>query len=129
MNWRYSAGLWMVLFLAGCQGDGGRDRWVRTELYFGLSRQGRVISEAQWREFLDGQVTPRFADGLSVVEVRGQWKDQSGAIVREPGKLLILLHRPGAEVEEKIEAVRAIYRERFQQESVLRADSEARVRF
>jgi hypothetical protein len=119
-----------VLLLAGCQTvHPGREWWVCTELYFGLTRQGQVISEDQWRDFLDHQVTPRFPDGLSVLDMHGQWKDPGGAIVREPGKLLIILHPPGAEADRKIEALRSIYRRRFQQESVLRSDSAATVSF
>jgi hypothetical protein len=50
--------------------------WVDTKLYFGLGpadRPEKGISEAHWRDFLDKEVTPRFPDGLSVVDVYGQW--------------------------------------------------------
>src|SRR5690606_33904629 len=52
--------------------------WVRSELYFGVGKANvdpgvDAIGEAQWREFLDGEVTPRFPDGLTVVDGYGQW--------------------------------------------------------
>src|SRR5580658_7515322 len=51
--------------------------WVDTKLYFGLGpadQPDKGVSEAQWRAFLDKEVTPRFPDGLSVVDVYGQWQ-------------------------------------------------------
>ncbi len=35
------------------------------------------ISEADWRDFLDREVTPRFPSGLSVVDVYGQWQGKN----------------------------------------------------
>src|SRR3954469_22345925 len=51
--------------------------WVDTRLLFGLGpadHPDQGISEAQWREFLDREVTPRFPDGLSVADIYGQWQ-------------------------------------------------------
>ena len=42
--------------------------WVDTRLYFGLGLANHPeegISEADWRDFLDREVTPRFPSGLS----------------------------------------------------------------
>ena len=50
---------------------------VEVDLYFG------EISPAQWTAFLDEEVTPRFPDGLSVIDVQGQWRNRQGAIGRE----------------------------------------------
>jgi len=51
--------------------------WAETDLYFGLGpadhpEQG--VSEAEWRAFLDREVTPRFPSGLSVIDAYGQWR-------------------------------------------------------
>src|SRR5579872_2119619 len=51
--------------------------WVDTKLYFGLGlidRPEQGVSEADWRGFLDREVTPRFPNGLSVLDVYGQWQ-------------------------------------------------------
>jgi hypothetical protein len=120
----------LLALTAGCQTTPPRaQHWVRTELYFGLSEEGHGISQAQWQSFLDRQVTPRFPDGLSVVDVAGQWKGESGQITREPSKLLILLHPPDGAIDKQIDELRAIYRRQFHQESVLRTDEPASVEF
>jgi hypothetical protein len=59
---------------------GSTKGWVDTTLYFGLGpadhpEQG--ISETEWRNFLDREVTPRFPAGLSVVDVYGQWQGKN----------------------------------------------------
>ena len=66
--------------------------YTRTTLYFGLSRPTGIVSERQWRAFLREQVTPRFPTGLTVWKANGQWKRQDGHIVREPAKVLLLVH-------------------------------------
>jgi hypothetical protein len=61
--------------------------WVDTQLYFGLGPAddaSKGISEAEWRKFLDKEVTPRFPAGLSVVDVYGQWHPEQDAGDRLP---------------------------------------------
>jgi len=58
--------------------------WVDTRLYFGLGPfdepgKGMGVSEAEWRLFLDREVTPRFSSGLSVLDVYGQWQGKNQA--------------------------------------------------
>ncbi|HEY7036267.1 MAG TPA: DUF3574 domain-containing protein [Thermomicrobiales bacterium] len=99
--------------------------WIRTELFFGTSMpDGKAVTEADWKGFLDGEITPRFPDGLTVLSGFGQWQEEDQDIVQERSKLLILLYPREYAVESgtKIEAIRAAYETRFQQESVLRTD-------
>lgn len=101
--------------------------WVRTELFFGTAKpDGSVVSEAEWREFLDSEVTPRFPDGLTVLNGSGQWQGEDEEIVQERSKIVVLLYpRPAVdESNEEIEAIRTAYEQQFQQESVLRADDD-----
>jgi hypothetical protein len=101
--------------------------WVRTELFFGTSRaDGPPVTEAEWRLFLDTEVTPRFPDGLTVINGSGQWQGEDDEVVQERSKILVLLY-PRAAVDEsngEIEAIRTAYEQQFQQESVLRADDD-----
>ena len=97
---------------------------VRTDLFFGAAKVGA----APWARFVAGVVTPRFPDGLSVLDARGQWRGPHG-IVREPTRVLVIYHRDDAASAMRIEAIRAIYRRRFAQTSVLRADSAACIGF
>ena len=93
------------------------------ELYFGRSIPGGgVVSDADWQRFLDEEVTPRFPNGLTVQDAFGQWRGQGG-IVREPSKRLVLVLSGTAADEAKLAAVRAAYRARFRQESVLLFES------
>jgi hypothetical protein len=103
---------------------------VRTELYFGRSQtDGGQVSDQQWEQFIEEEVTPRFPDGYTVVDGSGHWRLASGATTRESSKLLILIHSAGPDADAKIEDIRAAYRDRFKQESVLRSDERARVEF
>ena len=107
------------------------DLFIRTELFFGLGRvNGPDVTEDEFRMFLAEHVTPRFPDGLTVLTGRGQFRNSSGDIEREPSKLVIILYPPDQEnAHRKIEQIRREYKTAFQQESVLRADSTACVSF
>jgi len=108
----------------------GAEALQRSELYFGLSRpDGSTISDSDFQAFIDQEVTPRFPDGLTVVHGYGQWRQQDGKIVRESSRVLVLLHKQSAENHIEIESLRALYRQRFKQESVLRVDSISCVSF
>jgi Protein of unknown function (DUF3574) len=107
--------------------------WVDTKLYFGLGpadhpEQG--VSEAKWRDFLDKEVTPRFPDGLSVVEVYGQWQGKSETTPeRLRSKLLIIDYPDTAENRARIDAIRAAWKQRTGDESVLQVTTPAEVSF
>lgn len=112
-------------------GAPGAEVWVRTELFFGTDKPGPDVTDHQFGRFVNDTVTPRFPDGLTVLDGNGQWKDSSGRIVRERSKVVILLYPTGgaADSNRKIEEIRDAYEKRFQQESVLRADSEESISF
>jgi hypothetical protein len=105
----------------------GAEPWVRTELFFGTARpDGTMVSDAEWEQFLDTEITPRFPEGLTVLSGAGQWQEDDDSIVEERSKIVILLY-PRAAIEEshtEIEEIRAAYEREFQQESVLRADDD-----
>lgn len=105
----------------------GAEPWVRTELFFGASKpDGTEISESEWQAFLDAEITPRFPDGLTVLDAAGQWQGDNDEIVQERSKVVILLYprEAIAESNTEIEDIRVAYERAFQQESVLRADDD-----
>jgi len=112
---------------------GATKGWVDTKLYFGLGpadypEQG--ISETQWREFLDKQVTPRFPSGLSVIDVYGQWQGKNSTTPsRLRSKLLIVDYPDSEENRDKVEAIRAAWKQQTGQQSVLRITEPADVSF
>ena len=131
--------LLLAWVLPGCQTTESRTEvpareetaaWTKTELYFGLSRPGGgQVSGDEWDVFLEREITPRFPDGLTVLDANGQWRDKSGTIIREKTKLLILLHEQSPDRERAIDEIVRLYKERFQQESVLRVRQRAEVLF
>lgn len=102
-------------------------RMSRTELFFGLSRRGgAIVTDAELERFIETQVSPRLPEGFTIVAGNGQFRDASGAVVREPARVLVVLyplddHRRSA----SLETIRAEYKQAFDQESVLRVDAES----
>lgn len=101
--------------------------YVETRLFFGTERPdgGPDVTGAQFRSFIDREVTPAFPDGLTVQEGRGQWRDSHGVIERERSYELILLY-PAAEarpLDARIERIRTAYEKAYAQDSVARLDA------
>lgn len=104
--------------------------FAKTELFFGLSKpNGLEVSNKEFQDFVNTQVTVRFPDGLTVFSGTGQFKDYNGTIVREKSQLLILLYPFNTESNGKIEEIRNSYKSKFQQQSVLRVDENSCVSF
>ncbi len=113
------------LALAGAaRGDeNGPAPWLKTELYFG------PVSGSDWADFLARDVTPRFPQGLTWFDVQGQWRDAHGSVRKLDSRLLILIYARGAAANRSIEAIRADFKSRFHQQSVLRVTEEVEASF
>ncbi|KAF1708728.1 hypothetical protein CSC73_07925 [Pseudoxanthomonas sacheonensis] len=127
---------------ATMQGDAARPAqargWVRSELYFGVGEesgpadrpQAEPISEAQWRAFLDKEVTSRFPDGLTVFDAYGQWLFRGA---KEPNRLstkvLVILHEDTPQRTADIEAIRLAWKQATKHQSVLWSKQAAEVSF
>jgi len=128
-----------ILLLAGCNAPfhstadntcKADNQMQQTTLYFGLNRPaGEAITGQEWQQFVDQDVTPRFRDGLTVFDARGQWLGNDGKVARESSKALMLIHGKDAQSESNIETLRGIYKQRFAQESVMRVDQPVCVQF
>lgn len=107
--------------------------WVDTRLYFGLGpadQPGKGVSDAEWRAFLDREVTPRFPDGLSVLDVYGQWLGKNEtAPERLRTKCLIIDYPDTAENRAKVEAIRAAWKRKTGDQSVMRVTAPADISF
>lgn len=96
---------------------------ARYELFFGATHQGgELITEEQWLAFLDAEVTPRFPDGLTAIDVYGQWRRPDGIIARLPTRELLIWAPATAENDRKLEEIRAAFNTQFDQFSVMRVD-------
>jgi hypothetical protein len=100
-------------------------KYIRTELYFGMSRKGSTdISEVEFQRFIDEFVTPRFPEGLTILDASGQWREGNSTVTKERSKVMILvyLRNERRDAGRKIEEIRAEYKRKFSQQSVLRVD-------
>jgi hypothetical protein len=121
--------LLLALLLVGCSSLSS-GQWTRSEMYFGLLRlDGTPVTENDWKTFVEQVVTPRFPAGLTVFDGAGQWRNAAGRIDREPSKVLVILHPNTESIDAKIDEVRRLYCERFNQEAVMKVTSVARVSF
>lgn len=93
--------------------------YTRTTLYFGLNRPTGMVSETEWQAFLSEDVTPRFPDGLTVLEADGQYRQSDGTIVRERSKILVIFHDQKPATREALETLVVRYKKTFAQESIL----------
>ncbi len=115
--------------LAGCASappcglPNGREM-LRAELLFGRDR----VSDAAWDAFVRGELTAAFPKGLTILAAQGQWREPTGALLREPSQLvLVLLEAEGAQA--KLAAVADTYKRQLGQQSVAVAVSPACVAF
>jgi hypothetical protein len=125
-NRRVLRALIVLLWVLPCVGCAS---WQETQLYFGLARPGGAVSADEWQRFVEEEATPRFPGGFTVVEAAGHWRSAQGAPIREPSRVLVLLHPATHHFDQAIDELRRAYIARFHQDSVLRADCWSKVRF
>ena len=114
-----------LVALSGCTAlpqvcSGSAEPMVTAEMLFGRKAGDRLgVSETAFANFVAAEVTPRFPDGLTVIDARGQWREASGAVVREPSKVVLLTFRDDAGKRAGLDAIADAYKRRFHQQSVL----------
>ena len=97
------------------QCSGGQKPWMVADLLFGRTH----VSEASWARFLAAEVTPRFPDGLTVYDAKGQWRNpETKMISRERTKVVMIAMPPGADNDARLQAVIEAFKTRFKQQSV-----------
>lgn len=132
---RGGTGLIVAALLAGCAAPAGQARCVPpaeaapvVELFFGRGLpDGGEVRDAAWVGFVDEVVTPRFPDGVTILDAVGQYR-AGAAVGRERSKLLIMVVPDARDLDARVDAVIASYKARFQQQAVLRVDGSTCVR-
>jgi len=88
------------------------------------------VDEAAWRGFLDKDVTPRFPSGLTVVDAYGQWQGkQQAQPERLRSKIVVLLYPDTPAARASVDAIRAAWKAKTGDQSVLRVTQPADVSF
>jgi Protein of unknown function (DUF3574) len=95
----------------------GPRQMVRTELYFGS------IPRGEWNKFLSEVVTPLFPEGLTWLDVQGQWRAPDGLTRKLPSRLLIILYTDTFRNDSAIEKLRTLFKDRYHHLAVLRVSS------
>jgi hypothetical protein len=90
------------------------------ELMFGRNVAGHLrVGEAAWSRFVAREITPRFPDGLTVLDAVGQWRDPGGrGEMRELSRMVIIVTTDNAAARDQIAMIVAAYKQQFRQRSV-----------
>ena len=108
----------------------GQEAHRTAQLFFGRNAGERAgVSAADFRRFLDRDVTPRFPDGLTVVDGGSQWRGEQNHLIRESSKVLMVVLPKGRDGSGRVEQVRSAYKAQFHQDSVLTITQTACVSF
>jgi hypothetical protein len=93
---------------------------IAAEMFFGRGDGGRIVSERAFAGFLASEITPRFPEGLTVLDGRGQWRNgEQGTIVHEASKLVKIIFADDAQGRADLDVIAARYKLNFHQQSVL----------
>ena len=121
----------VAVVMGACAGNArstcaeGTEHFVKYELFMGLdSQSGEVVADEAWNTFLEDSVTPRFPDGLTVFDARGQWRNSEGLVLKERSKVLVILVPAGEDGMRLTGEIADEYKLRFNQESVLNVVSD-----
>ena len=119
---KFALPIWvMVLLLLISSGA-----WAETKSEDGLTLyrihlgQGwgeKALSRENLAVFIDEEITPRFPDGLTVTEGRGQWNSPQG-LVREHTTIVDVQPRDSEQTRENIEAIAKAYLARHPESGV-----------
>ncbi len=119
----------IILAPPGCARRGGTASTAPT-LAADSAQPEQGVSEGRWRQFLDREVTPRFPDGLSVVDLYGQWQGKGDtAPERLRSKMLLIAYPDKEENRAKVEALRAAWKRMTGDQSVMRLTAPLDVSF
>ena len=100
------------LFLVACSSMQLQEVQDLDTLYFGTSRAGGVISDAEWKTFVDEVITPAFP-GFTEWKAVGHWR---GA--EEATHVVQIAHLSRRRNDESVIRIIIEYKRRFEQESV-----------
>ncbi|MDO8380462.1 DUF3574 domain-containing protein [Phenylobacterium sp.] len=127
----------LLLSLAGCASlrppscAAGEEPMRTAQLFFGQNIGDKPgVSDAEFHRFVDEVLTPRFPEGLTVLDGGGQWTGPENRLIREAAKVVVLvIPRTDLHTQRKLGEVRQAYVQRFRQDSVMMVSQRACVSF
>ncbi|WP_340646570.1 DUF3574 domain-containing protein [Phenylobacterium sp.] len=135
---RTALGLLPLLLLASCASleprracAPGEEPMRTAQLFFGQNIGDKPgVSDVDFRKFTDEVLTPRFPEGLTVLDGGGQWTGAENKLIREAAKVVVLvLPKERGDTQRKLGEVRQAYIQRFHQDSVMMISQRACVSF
>ncbi|WP_332772708.1 DUF3574 domain-containing protein [Phenylobacterium sp.] len=125
-----------LLTLSGCASlsgpacPAGQEPMRTAQLFFGRNIGDKPgVSEADFRAFVDHELTPRFPEGLTVLDGGGQWKGDENRMIREASKVVVLVLPLKGDSGGKLDEARRAYVRKFHQDSVMLVTQPACVAF
>ena len=97
----------------------GQESLRTAQLFLGRKNVGPRASAPDLQRFIDKEITPRFPDGVTVVNGGAQWQGAENMLMRDAAKVVHIVMPAKGDLNGKLEAVRKAYRARFKQESVV----------
>ena len=108
----------------------GQQRLRTAQLFFGRDVDGKPdVDDTAFAKFVDEEMTPRFPDGLTVLDGGSQWRGPENKLIREAAKIVLIVLPGDGKVAPRLEAVRNAYKTRFKRNSVLLVTQAACVSF
>jgi hypothetical protein len=97
----------------------GQEHLRTAQLFSGRQTAGMAITPWDLQRFVDQEITPRFPDGVTVLDGGAQWQGNENILIRDAAKVVLIVLPARGDPQNRVEAVRAAYRQRFNQETVL----------
>jgi hypothetical protein len=76
-------------------------------------------SDEDFSKFVEQELTPRFPDGLTVLDGGAKWSGPENAQIRDAWKVVQIAYPPGRDGDRRIAAAEAAYKARFHQDPVV----------
>ncbi len=109
--------IWLAAFPLLCAAApcpvGQPSYWL--QLFFGRS----AVSDAEWQDFVENNITPAFPDGFTIVDGKGAWRAPGSVRTLSESSEVLLIEAPATpDVLVRVETLIEAYKQRFHQQSV-----------